>query len=298
METVKTGKVAIIFPGQGAQYPGMGRALYDNSPAAREVFNMAERIRPGTIEQCFNGSPEELSRTENTQPCIYTVDLAAAQALKEAGVTAEMLAGFSLGEFAALAFSGAISYEDGFKLVCERAELMQKASEAVTAGMLAVLKLPDGHVTALCTEFENVYPVNFNSDGQVVVAGIKSELEPFMLRVKEAGGKALPLKVSGAFHSPLMAEASRDFAKVLEGFEIGDPLIPLYSNVTARPYESNAKELLEKQICNPVLWRAAVENMILAGAETFIEAGPGKVLSGLVSRISDKVRAVTAEEYL
>jgi len=208
-----------------------------------------------------------------------------------------MLAGFSLGELAALAFSGVVSYEDGFRLVCKRAELMQKATTEVDTGMIAVLKLTDSQVNAICSEFEYVYAVNFNSDGQVVVAGIKYELEPFALRVKEIGGKAMPLKVSGGFHSPFMESASRGFVEVLAQFKIDPPKLPLYSNVTAKLYgDYDAAELLVKQICNPVLWRAEVGNMMLAGADTFIEVGPGKTLSGLVSRISDKVKVFNVED--
>jgi len=296
MGTAKNGKIAFVFSGQGAQYTGMGNKLYERSQAARSVFEIAEKIRPGTIEQCFSGSAEELARTENTQPCLYCVDLAAAAALTEAGVGAEMLAGFSLGELAALAYSGALSYEDGFRLVCKRAEYMQKASMEVDAGMVAVLKLSDSNVAEICGEFENVYPVNYNCDGQIVVAGIKNELEPFILRVKEKGGRAMPLKVGGGFHSPLMASAADGFAGALSEFDIGSPLKPLYSNVTAKPYGEDARELLEKQICSPVLWRASVENMMHAGADTFIEVGPGKTLCGLISRISDKVRTFNVED--
>ena len=288
--------VVFIFPGQGAQYTGMGCELYESSMAAREVFDIAEKIRPGTIEQCFTGSGEELAQTVNTQPCLYCTDLAAAAALKEAGINAGMLAGFSLGELAALAFSGAVTYEDGFKLVCKRAEYMQKASEKADTGMAAVLKLPDEAVIALCTEFENVYPVNFNCPGQVVIAGAANELEPFKNRVKEAGGKAMPLKTSGAFHSPYMFAASDEFAAELKAFEIGRPAIPLYSNATAMPYEGDFKDLLVRQIRSPVKWESEIRRMLSDGAGTFIETGPGKTLCGLVKRISDKPRVFNVED--
>lgn len=289
-------KIAFIFSGQGAQYSGMGKSLYTYSSAARRVFDMADGIRPGTTAQCFDGTPEELTVTENTQPCVFCVDLAAAAALREAGIHADMLAGFSLGEIAALAFSGAVSYEDGFKLVCRRAKHMQNASKEAPAAMAAVLKLSNGEVIALTKEFENVYAVNFNSPGQVVVSGEPGALEAFKQRVRDAGGKAMPLKVSGGFHSPFMAPASDAFMNELDAFTITPPSIPLYSNVTAKPYEDDYRYLLAQQIKSPVRWQRTVENMIAGGAGTFIEVGPGKVLSGLISRISDKVRAFNVED--
>ena len=296
MISAERGKTVFMFSGQGAQYAGMGRELYESSPAAKKVFDEAEKIRPGTILQCFSGSAEELMRTENTQPCIYCVDLAAAAALSEAGVNAHFLAGFSLGELAALTFSGAISNDDCFTLVGRRAKLMQKASEKFDAGMVAILKLSDDKVVELCGEFGNVFPVNFNCDGQVVVAGLKDELEPFSVRVKETGGRAVPLKVGGGFHSPLMVDAAIGFREALEGFDFGIPQLPLYSNVTAEPYDKDVKALLARQMCSPVLWRKMVSNMIDLGADTFIEVGPGKTLCGFVGRISDEVRVFNVED--
>jgi [acyl-carrier-protein] S-malonyltransferase len=290
------GKIAFVFSGQGAQAPGMGRALCDCSPAARSVFEMADRIRPGTSDQCFNGTAEALAVTENTQPCLFCVDLAAAAALREAGIKPDMLAGFSLGELAALAFSGAVADEAVFRLVIRRAALMQKAAESVTAAMVAVLKLDDDTVIRLCQGLKNVYPVNFNSPEQVVVAGETGALETLKERVKEAGGKAMPLKVGGGFHSPFMAPAADGFALELDNVTFTPPSVPLYSNVTAMPYEDDFKQLLAQQIKSPVLWRKTVENMIENGADTFIECGPGKVLSGLIARISDKVRVFNVED--
>ena len=290
------GKTAFIFSGQGAQYSGMGRELCEASPAAKAVFDCADEVRPGTSAQCFEGTAEALALTENTQPCLFAVDLAAAAALEEAGVRPDMVAGFSLGELAALAFSGAVTYRDGFRMVCRRAYHMANAAKTAPAAMAAVLKLDDDTVAQLAKEFDSVYAVNFNCPGQVVVAGEVGALEKFKARVKEAGGKALPLKVGGGFHSPFMAAASDAFLKELDQFTITPPTIPLYANVTAMPYEDDFRFLLAQQIKSPVLWQRAVENMIENGANTFIEVGPGKVLSGFVSRISDKVRVFNVED--
>ena len=289
-------KVAFIFPGQGAQYPSMGSELYESSSAAREVFNIADSIRPGTSNQCFHGSEDELRITANTQPCLFCVDLAAAAALHEAGITPAMLAGFSLGELAALTFAGALSYESGFRLVCKRADYMHSSAKQADAGMSAVLKLSDEAVINICSDFDNIFPVNFNCPGQVVVAGNKHELELLKAKVKEAGGRAVPLKTSGAFHSPYMAGASEAFAKALDEFDMLAPQIPVYSNVTALSYDGDYKELLAKQISSPVLWSSVIRQMIAAGAEVFVEVGPSKTLCGLVERISDSVRVLNVED--
>lgn len=298
------GKIAFVFAGQGGQYSGMGKSLMEISPAAEEIFDISDSIRPGTSEQCFNGSEEELKQTVNTQPCIYTVDLAAAEALREAGIRADMLAGFSLGELAALTYSGAISREDGFKLVCKRGQLMQMASEKNPGAMVAVFKLSQEEVERLTAENGNVYPVNYNCPGQIIVSGRAEDIERFKFVVKDAGGKALPLKVGGSFHTPLMNEAYEGICSVIDEYKIGRPELDeetceetvLYSNRTGRPYEGSMSDLLCRQIISPVLWQSTIEHMIANGADTFIEVGPGKTLSGLISKISSDVNVFNVHD--
>lgn len=284
------GKVAFVFPGQGAQYPGMGQSLYEISPAAREVFRLADSLRPGTSKQCFCGTEEELKETKITQPCLWAVEMAAAAALKEAGIHADMTAGFSLGELSALSYASVIDASTCFQFVCHRGTLMQQAAEAVETSMAAVVKLSNETVEEICSRLEGVYPVNYNCPGQVTVAGLQSRMPAFSAAVREAKGRALPLKVSGGFHSPFMREASDWFGYFLKSVEFRTPEIPLYSNLTGRPYDGDMKHLLQMQICSPVRWEMIVRNMIDAGVDTFIEVGPGNVLQGLIRKIDGSVR--------
>ncbi len=289
-------KIAFLFSGQGAQYPGMGQELSQVSPAAAAVFALADGIRPGTSEQCFNGTKEELTITSNTQPDMFAVELAAAAALTEAGIEPDYLAGFSVGEVSALGFSGAVSAEDAFRFVCRRGELMQAASDAVSTGMCAVVKLPPERVEELCAQAEQVYPVNYNSAAQTVCAGLSSSMAAFRESVKEAGGRAIPLKVAGAFHSPFMHSAAVGLRPLLEQMDFRTPDYPLYSNLTARPYEPGQfRELLSAQVENPVRWQAIVEHLAGNGVDTFIEVGPGSTLTGLVKRILPDASALNVE---
>lgn len=291
------GKVAFVFPGQGAQHPGMGLSLYENSKAAKTVFEVCHPLRPGTSDLCFHGTEHELAETRNTQPCMFSCELAAAYALQENGISPDIVAGFSLGEVAALTFAGSVSLEDGFKLVTSRGELMQADAEKADSAMAAVLKLDTDKVEELCAKFAHVYPVNYNCPGQITVACLKEELVPFSAAVKEAGGRALPLKVRGGFHSVFMEEASRAFALLLEQYSIATPRIPLYSNFTGLPYEGEFRALLSQQICNPVRWETIVRSMIAQGVDSFFEVGPGVVLSGLIKKIAPQVRTFHVEEY-
>ena len=289
------GKIAFVFAGQGAQYPGMGRELAQCSQGAREVFAKLDALRPGTSDQCFSGSDEDLKNTANTQPCMFAVELAAAAALEEKGVRADVTAGFSLGELAALTYSRAADLETGFRLVCRRGELMARDAEANPPTMAAVLKLTNEQVEAVCGQFDQVYPVNYNCPGQVSVAFRKENLKPFSAAVKEAGGRALPLKVQGGFHSPFMAQAAADFGGVLAETDLQAPAIPLYSNCTGEVYAGDPRELLSRQIQNPVRWETIVRNMIAAGVDTFIELGPGRTLCGLIEKIDKTVRTFPME---
>lgn len=284
------GKISFVFPGQGAQHPGMGMSLCEMSPAAAAVFAMADTARPGTSAQCFAGSDAELKETKITQPCLWVVEMAAAAALQEAGIRADVCAGFSLGELSALSFAGVVDVSTCFQLVCQRGALMQEAAEAVDSSMAAVLKLDNEIVEALCARFDGVYPVNYNCPSQVTVAGLRSSMADFFAAVKEATGRALPLKVSGGFHSPFMAEAAEAFGEALTHVEFHAPAIPLYSNLTGGLYGGDLKQLLAKQICSPVLWETIIRNMIADGVDTFIEVGPGNVLQGLISKIDKTVR--------
>ncbi len=286
---------ALVFSGQGAQYPGMGKELYENSPAAKAVFDMAESIRPGTIKQCFEGTKEELSVTINTQPCVFITDLAAAAAVAEKGVKTDCVAGFSLGEIAAIAFAGMLSYEEAFRLVCKRAELMDKAANDNPGAMAAVMKISPEQVEEICSQFKKAYPVNYNSPAQTVVAAAQEEIDSLCDKVKEVKGKAVKLAVSGAFHSPFMNDASEGLAEYLRDIDLKEPNIPIYANCTAEPYKDDYKMLISAQVNHPVKWQKSVENMIANGVDTFIEVGVGKTLTGLIKKINADVKAVNIE---
>ncbi len=290
------GKVAFVFSGQGDQFPGMGKELAEQYPSAAEVFKMCDKIRPGTSAMCFEGTAEELRETRNTQPCLFAMELAAATVLQEMGIEPDAVAGFSLGELTACTVSGAVDAETGFQLVCRRGELMQQAAEKQETTMAAVVRLTQEQVEELCGKYENVYPVNFNYPGQISVAGLGTEVTEFAADVKAAGGRAIPLKVKGAFHTPFMAEASDEFAKELASVDFSENSVELYSDVTAHPYEDDVEGLLGRQMCSPVRWEDLIRNMIADGIDTFVEIGPGKTLSNMIARIDSAVKTFSVSE--
>ena len=290
------GKIAFVFSGQGAQYSGMGKSLYETSNAVKKLYDECEEYRTGTKEQSFSGSDEELKITSNTQPCLYLVDLSAALALNEKGIYADGTAGFSLGEIAALAYSGAYSYTDGFKLVTKRGELMSSAASEADTSMTAVLKLDSKTVSDLASEFDGLYAVNYNCPGQVVVSGLKSRMPQFCEKAVQAGGRCVPLAVSAAFHSPFMNKAADGFSEELKKYDIKAPEIPVYSNLTAQPYEKSVADVLGNQMKSPVRWQETIENMIKDGYTDFIEVGAGKTLSGLIKKISKEVSVFSVED--
>ena len=290
------GKIAFVFSGQGDQYPGMGKELAEKYTAAAEIFQICDSIRPGTSKQCFSGTDEELKETENTQPCLFAVELAAQAVLRKEGIEPDMMAGFSLGEVAAAAAAGLMDAETGFKTVCIRGKLMQHAAEKSDTAMAAVLKLDEEQVTEICAQHDQIYPVNFNCPGQITVAGLKENMAGFAASVKEAGGRALPLKVKGAFHSPFMDEAAEAFADQLKNVDFKRGSVALYSNLTGGIYPVDVKGTLAAQINNPVKWETVIRNMIADGADTFIEIGPGTTLTGMIRKIDNNVRTYSVTD--
>lgn len=287
------GKIAILFAGQGAQFPGMGKDIYESSSAAHEIFDLGESVTPGIKDICFNSDASVLSKTENTQPSLFLTDLACAYALRQSGIVADCVAGFSLGEICALAYSKILSDSDAYRLVYRRGQLMAKCAEEHPGAMAAVLKLSAEDVESVCSEFCEVYPVNYNCPGQIAVAGNKAEMPQFIERIKSVGGRAVPLAVSGAFHSPYMREASEGLLEHLKDVSISSPSIPLYANLTALPYPSDCDKIkytVAMQASSSVKFEETVKNMYSDGVDTFIEVGAGKTLSGLVSRTLKDVK--------
>lgn len=284
---------AYIYPGQGAQFVGMGKDLYDNSAKAKEMFEQANEILGFRITDImFEGTAEDLRQTKVTQPAIFLHSVILAATLEDE-FKPDMVAGHSLGEFSALVTAKAISFEDGLKLVYNRALAMQKACETNPSTMAAVLGLPDETVEKVCSLIDDVViPANYNCPGQVVISGSITGIEEACVKMKEAGAKrALLLQVGGAFHSPFMEPAKVELSKAIEETKFSNPICPVYQNVSTKGETDSAviKENLIAQLTSPVKWTQSVENMIEDGATEFIELGPGKVLQGLVSKINREV---------
>lgn len=279
---------AYVFPGQGAQFPGMGKDLYDNFEKAKILFESSNNILGFRITDImFDGTAEELKQTNVTQPAIFLHSVILA--LNTDGFTPQMVAGHSLGEFSALVANRALSFEDGLKLVAARANAMQKACEANPSTMAAILGLDDKTVEDVCTGIDEiVVPANYNCPGQLVISGSNKGIEIACEKMKDAGAKrALPLPVGGAFHSPLMEPARKELEEAILKTKFEKPICPVYQNATALPATDveMIKENLVAQLTAPVRWTQSVQKMVADGGTEFIESGPGKVLQGLVKKI-------------
>ncbi len=288
---------AFVFPGQGAQFVGMGKDLYDNYPIAKEMFEKANEILGFRItDLMFEGTEDDLKQTKVTQPAIFLHSVILAKTIED--FNPEMVAGHSLGEFSALVANGALSFEDGLKLVSQRAMAMQKACENEPSTMAAIIGLEDKVVEEICEGIEDVVvPANYNCPGQLVISGSMKGIEVACEKLKEAGAKrALPLKVGGAFHSPLMEPARVELAEAINNTNFNTPICPVYQNVDAKPYTdaTQIKENLIKQLTSPVKWTYIMQNMIADGMASYTEVGPGNVLQGLLKKVDRQIPTQSA----
>jgi [acyl-carrier-protein] S-malonyltransferase len=291
---------AYVFPGQGAQFPGMGKDLYENSPEARELFDKANEILGFNITNImFEGSVDDLKQTKVTQPAIFLHSVLLAKTLKD--FQPDMVAGHSLGEFSALVANGTLNFEDGLKLVSQRAMAMQKACEVEPSTMAAIVGLEDAVVEEVCESIEDVVvPANYNCPGQLVISGSIAGIDKACEILTEKGARrALKLVVGGAFHSPLMEPAREELAAAIEATEFNAPVCPVYQNVNAAPTSDSAviKENLIAQLTAPVRWTKTMQNMIADGATSWTEIGPGKVLQGLMMKVDRKMETSGINSY-
>lgn len=293
-------KIGILFSGQGSQYPGMLKELYDTEPAAKELFDCADRVLGRAIsELCFEGAQEELNLTHNTQPCMLACDLASAMVLKAHGIQAEAVAGFSLGEYAALAYSGAISIEDAFRIIQIRADAMQEAVAPGEGAMAAFVGATSTQVEEICSKVQGGYvsAANYNSPVQTVISGTASGVEEACELASAAGFRCMKLAVSAPFHCVLMEPAAKILEREFRNMAFSNPSIPVYMNVDGKPVTDGSAigSMLVKQAMSPVRWVETLENMWSDGVDTFIECGAGKTLSGLVKKTLKDVNICRVE---
>ncbi len=294
--------MAFLFPGQGAQYVGMGKSLYENIDECKEIFDMGDEILGISMtDMIFNGNEEDLKRTKYSQPAILLTSIACAKALELRGISAKYTLGLSLGEYGAVMNAGAISFEDTIKLIKKRAEIMDSAISSDKGTMAAILKLTPEKLEELikkASEFGIVEGANYNCPGQVVISGEVKAIKASVKIAKELGGRALPLKVSGPFHSSMYKEASYEFYEELKKVDIKDFKKVAYSNVKGAPYEEedDIKELLRQQIMSPVLFEKSVRDLLEKGVDTFIEVGPSKTLSAFVKKIDENANIYNVED--
>ncbi len=287
---------AFVFPGQGSQGVGMGKSLYDTYPTAKNILDKANEVLGYSLtELCFNGPEETLKQTQHAQPALFSVSIATYQVLKEKGLEPKFVAGHSLGEYSALVAAGVLDFEAGLKLVATRGRLMAEAGKTAPGTMAAVLGMSDEEIRVVCEEISKTVGVvvvaNYNCPGQLVISGSIEGVGATVAKLKEMRKKAIPLPVSGAFHSPLLKDAGEQFSKVLDSVEFHPASIPVVSNVTAEPSTdaSVLKSALARQMTSSVLWESSVKKMVEQGVKTFVEVGTGSVLSGLIKKINKEI---------
>jgi len=290
-------KVAFVFSGQGSQFQGMGKDLYDEFTVVKDLFDAAAKIKPDLKEICFTSSKEELSITKNTQPAMFVFEMAIAKLLEHAGISPDCVAGFSLGEVVAFTFAGAMDFDEALLYTMFRADAMDKCASENPGKMAAILKLESNLVDASCRKYPDCWAVNFNCSGQTVISGSEISVKNAVEEFTSMNGKAIMLSVSGAFHSPFMKNATEKVAGYLENKNIGELKINTYINSTGKSCAgSDLKQIMAEQISSPVLWSKTIENMISDGVRTFVEIGPGKVLTGLIKKINSNVNTLNIQD--